>query len=83
VNSTLFVAHQNVFDVILLKDRIVNWEDGTTWVPKDCIHTLIYQGLNNHFRSGHLACHLLGSVFKSVIYMAQKKAPVWRGRMGT
>ena len=76
VYSTLFMTYQNVLDVVLLENCIVDWEDGTTRVSKDCVHTLIYQGLNYHFRSGHLACHLLGSVFKSIIYMAQKKAPV-------
>jgi hypothetical protein len=49
----LFVAHQNVADVILLKDFIVNWQDGPARISENNVNALFAQGFNHHSGSGH------------------------------
>ena len=53
MNSPLLVAHQNVTQLVLLKDLVVNRKDSTAWIAEDDLNTLIDQGTNNYARTGH------------------------------
>ena len=62
VGRALFMAHQNVTDAILLKQRIINGQDRATAVAKHHFDTLSDQGFEQYFSAGHhLAWHSDGS----------------------
>jgi len=78
----LFVAHEDVADVVLLENLVIDREHGTAGIAEHDIHALVPEGLNHHFRAAHLTCHRSCSVC-DVIPIRMKKPPVgWRGRMG-
>ena len=54
VDGTLFVANEDVLDVVLLKDRVINRQDGTTGIAKDNLNALFFQGAHHHFGTSHL-----------------------------
>ena len=71
MHSALFVTHEDVTDRVLLKDLVIDREHRSTGVSKYDVDTLILQGLNYHFCSGHLRlCHRAVSVC-----IAHKKTP--------
>jgi hypothetical protein len=53
VHRALFVAHQNVPDVVLLKYLVIDRQHCAAGIAKDHLDTLILQGLNHHPRTGH------------------------------
>ena len=56
--SALLMPHQNVLNIVLQKYFIIDWQHCSAGIPKDSIDALIFQGLNNHFCSTHLARHI-------------------------
>ena len=64
VGRGLFVANGDMADFVLLENLVVNREDGATGVSKDCVHTLILQGLNYYLGAGHLTGHRIYSIFR-------------------
>jgi hypothetical protein len=88
MDRALFMAHQNVPDIILLENLVIDRKDSATRIAEYHFHALFLQGLNHHLRSGHLTCHLVlhhGVIsFSTVAAFGNKKAPVpVRGRMGS
>ncbi len=51
VRSTLFVAHQNVLDVILFVQRVVNVQHRAAGVAENVLDTLVLQELDDDFRT--------------------------------
>ena len=49
----LFVAHEHMLDVLLVKQGIVNWQDGAARIAENCFDSLIPQRPDDHFRAGH------------------------------
>ncbi len=77
MDRALFVAHQDVADIVLLEDLVIDRKHGAAGISEYRVHTLILQGLNHHFRSGHLTCH---ASLRSTRH--QKKAPGPAGAHG-
>ena len=53
VDRTLFVAHQDVADVVLLEDLVIDRQHCPAGVAEDHLDALILQRLNHHPRAGH------------------------------
>jgi hypothetical protein len=52
MNGRLFVAHQNVLDLILRVQRVVNVKDRTAWIPKDVLNPFFLKAADDNFRAG-------------------------------
>ena len=57
VCSTLFVAHENVSKLVLLKQFVINRQNGAARIAEDDINTLIKQGLNDNLPSVHTSLY--------------------------
>ena len=57
MDRALFVAHQDVADLVLLKDLVIDRKDGAAGIAEYSIDALFFQSFDNHLRTGHLACH--------------------------
>ena len=77
--GALFVSDQNVANVVLLKNFVIDRQHSTTWISKYGIDALIFQGLDDHFCSGHLACHSHSLRFQQQVLFRIKKAPGFGG----
>jgi len=64
VGRALFVAHQDVADIVLLKDLVIDRQDGAAGIAEYRIHPLILQGLNHHLCATHPTGHCIFSTFK-------------------
>jgi hypothetical protein len=51
MNGRLFVAHQNVLDLILRIERVVNVEDRTAGIPKDVLDPFFLEAADDNFRA--------------------------------
>ncbi len=49
MGSRLFVAHQDVGHVVLLEERVVDMQEGTTRVPVDVLNAFVAQRADDHF----------------------------------
>ena len=56
MGSGLFVAHQDMTHLLLLKERIVDVQDGATGVTPDVLDTLIDKRLDDDFRATQFHC---------------------------
>ena len=74
MDSALFMAHQNVLDVILLKNLVIDRQHGPTGITKHHLDALIFQRLHHHSCPGHLPHRL-------VLYL-NKKPPKPLGARG-
>jgi hypothetical protein len=54
VQSSLFMAHQDVLDLILIEQGIVNMQNGSARVAKYVFDSLFLQTADSNFRSGQL-----------------------------
>ena len=54
MDRALLVANQNVADLLLLEDRVVDRQHRSAGIAEQHLDTLILQGRDHHFRSGHL-----------------------------
>ena len=75
VDRALFVADQDVADVVLLEDLVVDRQHRAAGIAEYRVHALIPQRLNHHLRSGHLLSRHLSFLFASDI----KKPPGFGG----
>ena len=75
MHRALFVAHEDMLNIVLLEHLVINREHRASGIAKDDVHALILEGLNHHFRSGHLTCHVLCSVYDITSFRI-KKPPV-------
>ena len=57
VHRALLVAHQNVVELLLLKQRVVDRQHGAAGIAEDVLHALIDERLDHHFRAGHFLLH--------------------------
>jgi hypothetical protein len=77
VHGGLFVAHQDVADVVLLEDLVIDRQHGAARIAEYSVHSLIPQGLNHHLRTGHRLRHC------RLHRLCPKKSPrTKRGRCG-
>ena len=89
MDRALFVAHQNVLDVVLLENLVIDRKDSAARIAEYRIHALILQSLNHHFRTGHLPRHVslrLGRFARLACRGLQsQKSPRWSsgGAWGT
>jgi len=58
VNRALLVAHQNVADVVLLKNLVINGQHSPAGIAEYRIDALIAQRLDHHSRTRHLSGHI-------------------------
>jgi hypothetical protein len=58
VDRALFVAHEDVADVVLLEDFVIDRQHGAAGIAEHDLDPLILQGLNHHPCAGHLFRHL-------------------------
>ena len=54
MHCRLFVTHQNVLDGVLLVERVIDVQDGPTWIAPDVLDAFGLQGLDNDFGSPEL-----------------------------
>jgi hypothetical protein len=54
VHRALFVAHQDVADVVLLEELVIDRQHGAAGIAEDHLDALILERLNHHLRAGHL-----------------------------
>ncbi len=59
VHGAAFLAHEDVLDLVLLKQLVVDRQDGATGVPEQHLNTLVAEGLDHHLGARHRACHRL------------------------
>jgi hypothetical protein len=52
MNGRLFVAHQNVLDLILRVERVVNVKDRTAGIPEDVLNPFFLKAADDNFRAG-------------------------------
>ena len=80
VNCALFVADEHVLNAVLLKDLVIDRQNGTAGIAKDHLDPLVDQSLHHHFRASHRLCHRLVLVSgTSPLVVSHKKAPVFGG----
>lgn len=48
MGGSLFVAHEDMFDLVLVEDGIVNMQHRPTGIAKQNVHALIVQRTNQH-----------------------------------
>ena len=48
MSCALFVADENVLNVVLFEDLVIDRKHGAAGIAEYRVHTLIFQGLNNH-----------------------------------
>jgi hypothetical protein len=53
MHRALFVAHEDVADVVLLKDLVIDRKHGAAGIAEYDLDALILQGLDHHLRAGH------------------------------
>ena len=82
MDRPLFMAHQHMADPVLLENLVINRQHRAAWIPEYDVHTLVLEGLNHHFRSGHLTCHMLAPFMTSFNLRAHKKTPEVSGAHG-
>ena len=79
MDCALFVADEDVADVVLLEDLVIDRQHRPAGIAEDDIDPLILEGLNHHPCAGHLFRHLpspFRGAFRPVITStAQEKAP--------
>ncbi len=55
MGRALFVADQDVADVVLLEDLVIDREYGAARIPEYGVDALVLQGFDNYLRSVQLA----------------------------
>ncbi len=58
MHRALFVTHEDMADPLLLEDLVIDRQHRAAGISEHDVHTLILEGLNHHFCSGHLTCHV-------------------------
>ena len=76
VRRALFVAHENVPDLVLVEDRVVDRQHRAAGIAEDDLDALILERLDHHFGAGHVLGHNRFSPLSSVVLelKATKKA---------
>ena len=57
MGRALLVAHQHVLHEVLLEDGVIDRKDRTAGIAENRLDALVLQGLDDHFRTGHLFRH--------------------------
>ena len=57
VGGALFVAHQHMAKLVLVKERVVDRQHRAARIAEHDVDALILQRLDDHFRAGHLLRH--------------------------
>jgi hypothetical protein len=52
MNRCLFVAHQDVLDLILRVQRVVDVKDSAAGIPKDVLDPFFLKAADDNFRTG-------------------------------
>ncbi len=53
MHGALFVAHQNVLHLVLLKQRVVDRQHRAAGITENVLDALIGKRRDHHFRAGH------------------------------
>jgi hypothetical protein len=59
-----------MLELILLKNSIINRENGTAGISKHCIDAFVHKRLDNHFRAGQFSISHLSFPVKSLADIA-------------
>ena len=65
MDRATFLAHENMLELVLLEDRVINWQHCAARIAEHGIHTLIYESFDNNFSAGHFLISHLRSPFAS------------------
>ena len=62
VHGATLLAHEDVLDLLLLKDLVVDGQHGAAGIAEDVLDTLVGKRLEDDFGAGHRACHVRDSL---------------------
>ncbi len=85
VGRALFVAHEDVADLVLLEQLVIDRQNRSARIAEHCVHALVAQGLDDDLGAGHVTGHVFSPILSRRVRDAidpgsgHKKAPV-RGR---
>ena len=78
VHRPLLMADQDVANLVLVEERIVDGKHRAARITEDMLNSLVLQGSDHHFGSGHRLAHLtrsLGSFASLSWNLGNKKGP--------
>jgi hypothetical protein len=75
VAGALLVADQDVLHLVLLEKLVVDRQHGAAGIAEDVLHALVGERPQDHFRAGHLLCHLSTPWTRAAWRRTNKKGP--------